>query len=229
METALITGATRGIGREVARRLAAEGFHVVLGARDLNRGREVAASMKGAVDVIGLDMVSVASINSCVHDIAGPIDLLVNNAGVYRADEETIWAVNVRGPIHLTRELDPKLTPRARIVNVTSGMGALAAQPISLRQQLENESLTIGDLLSLPPGGYGESKAVLNAFSRILAREWPQRLVCAVSPGWVRTDMGGPDAPRDLNEGVNSVLAACHLPLGSPNGHVFQDGRDIGF
>jgi NAD(P)-dependent dehydrogenase (short-subunit alcohol dehydrogenase family) len=89
--------------------------------------------------------------------------------------------------------------------------------------------LTIDDLLQLPPGGYGESKAVLNAFTRLLAREWPRRAVNAASPGWVRTDMGGAGAPRSLDQGAASVLFCCRLRAGGPSGRVFEDGVEVGF
>jgi len=161
--------------------------------------------------------------------VRGPLYLLVNNAGVYRSPAAETWAVNVRGPVLLTRALDPVLTPDARIVNVTSGLGDLSSQPASLQRKLADPALTIDGLLDLPPGGYGESKAVLNAFTRLLAREWPRRLVSSVSPGWVKTDMGGAGAPRELAQGVTSVLAACRLAPGSPSGHVWEDGRDVGF
>ena len=70
---------------------------------------------------------------------------------------------------------------------------------------------------------------MLNAFTRLLAREWPERVVSSVSPGWVKTDMGGRGAPRELEEGVASVLACCRLPPGSPSGRVWQDGRELGY
>jgi NAD(P)-dependent dehydrogenase (short-subunit alcohol dehydrogenase family) len=70
---------------------------------------------------------------------------------------------------------------------------------------------------------------VLNAFTRLLAREWPRRAVSAASPGWVRTDMGGAGAPRSLDQGAASVLFCCRLPPGGPSGRVFEDGVEVGF
>ncbi len=230
MATALITGATRGIGRELVRELARDGWHVLLGARDVERGRSASASMKGEVEVVELDVASPASIAACARRVPGSIDLLVNNAGVYRgAAHAEIWAVNVRGPILLTRALAGKLAPDSRIVNVTSGLGRLSSQPAALQRKLTDPSLTIDDLLGLAPAGYSESKAVLNAFTRLLAREWPGRVVNSVSPGWARTDMGGRGAPRSVEQGVASVLFCCRMPPGSPSGHVYEDGREVGF
>jgi carbonyl reductase 1 len=229
MQTALVTGATRGIGRGLVQKLAEDGWHVLLGARDVAQGRAVAASIRGEVGVVALDVASPASIQDCARQVHGPLHLLVNNAGVYRLPPAETWAVNVRGPILLTRALEPVLARDARIVNVTSGLGRLSSQPAALQRRLAEPSLTIDDLLALPPGGYGESKAALNAFTRLLARQWPGRVVSSVSPGWVKTDMGGAGAPRELEQGVASVLAACRLGPGSPSGHVWEDGRDVGF
>jgi carbonyl reductase 1 len=228
-QTALVTGGARGIGREVARQLARDGLRVLLGVRDLRRGEETAAALGGEVAAVELDMSSAASIAACARRLQGPIDVLVNNAGVYRSPREEIWAVNVRGPILLTTALDAALADEARVVNVTSGLGALSSQPTALQQRLADPSLTIEDLLQLPPGDYGESKAVLNSFTRLLAREWQRRLVNSVSPGWARTDMGGAGAPRSLDQGAASVLFCCRLRAGGPSGRVFEDGLEVGF
>lgn len=227
--TALVTGGARGIGREVARQLARDGVRVLLGVRDLRRGEEAAAGMEGEVAAVELDVASEASIAACVLALRGPLALLVNNAGVYRAPREEIQATNVRGPILLTRALDASLAPDARIVNVTSGLGALAAQPGALKRRLADPALTIDDLLALPPMGYGESKAVLNAFTRLLAREWPSRRINSASPGWTRTEMGGASAPRSIEQGAASVLFACRLPASGPTGRVFEDGAELDY
>jgi NAD(P)-dependent dehydrogenase (short-subunit alcohol dehydrogenase family) len=115
---------------------------------------------------------------------------------------------------------------------VTSGLGRLSAQPHSLVQRLSNPKLSLRDLEQLADeasGGYGESKAALNAMARVFAKELkPQGiLVNAISPGWCRTDMGGPSAPRSVQQGAASVLWGVRLSLGGPNGGVFQDGKAI--
>ncbi len=227
-KTALVTGAARGIGRGLAAALAGEGMRVLLGARDVRRGREAAAAMRGAVEVVELDVASARSIERCAREIAAPIDLLVNNAALYQVPAAELWPVNVHGPILLTRALADKFADDARIVNVTSGLGRLAGQSASLRKKLGDPALTVDDLLALPPMAYGASKAVLNAFTRLLAAEWLARAVNAVDPGWVKTDMGGRSAPRELEQGVESVLLCCRIPAGGPTGKVWWDGQEVG-
>ena len=155
----------------------------------------------------------------------GPLDVLVNNSGVYTGSPREIWAVNVRGPLLLTRALTGKLAKGARVVMVTSGLGALSSQSESLVRKLQDPGLGFEDILALceqPPGGYGPSKAALNALTRLFARELPEARVNAVDPGWVRTDMGGPGAPRSVEQGAASVLWGCRLPADGPTG----GGRD---
>ena len=160
------------------------------------------------------------------------LDALVNNAGVYRGSARRIWAVNVLGPLRLTRALEPLLARNARVVMVTSSLGLLSAQPARLVEHLSRSELSLAALERLAeeaPGGYGASKAALNAMARLLAKELRQRgvLVNATDPGWVRTDMGGPSAPRSVEQGAASVLWAVRLPPGGPTGGVFQDGTAI--
>ena len=160
----------------------------------------------------------------------GRIDALVNNAAVYSAPARAIWNVNVLGPLRLTRALQPLLDRNARVVMVTSGLGQLSAQPRNLVKRLSNPKLSFSDLERLAeeaPGGYGESKAALNALTRLFARELEPHgiLVNAISPGWCRTDMGGSGAPRSVQQGAASVLWGVKLPPGGPTGGVFQDGK----
>jgi NAD(P)-dependent dehydrogenase (short-subunit alcohol dehydrogenase family) len=138
--------------------------------------------------------------------------------------------VNVRGPLLLTRALAPKLRASARVVMVTSGLGSLSSQSESLIHKLRDPALDIDAILALcdeMPGGYGASKATLNALTRVFAQALRSRgiLVNATDPGWVRTDMGGSGAPRSVAAGAASVLWACRLAPGGPTGGVFRDGQ----
>ena len=226
MGTALITGASRGIGREVARTLASEGWHVLSGVRD---PKSAAPGTEAEVVDMG-DVESIEALATRLRSRNQQLDALVNNAGVYRGPAHQIWEVNVLGPLLLTRALEPLLTRNARVVMVTSGLGQLSAQPASLVKRLSKLSLADFERLAKEaPGGYGASKAALNSIVRLFAKELKPRgiLVNATSPGWVRTDMGGPSAPRSVEQGAASVLWGVRLPPGGPTGGVFEDGRAI--
>ena len=228
MSTVLITGANRGIGLEVARTLASEGWHVLSGVRDPK-----SAPPQTQAEII--DMADPESIEALAERLRARnqrLDALVNNAGVNGAGARHIWAVNVLGPLRLTRALQSLLLPNARVVMVSSGMGLRSAQPRSLVKRLSNPELSLRDLEQLAEeatGGYGESKAALNAMARVFAKELePQGiLVNAISPGWCRTDMGGRGAPRSAQQGAASILWGVRLSPGGPSGGVFQDGKAI--
>ena len=228
MQTALITGASRGIGREVARTLAAEGWQVLAGVREPK-------SAPPGTQVEIVDMADAESIQALARRLLARnerLDALVNNAGVYREPARRVWDVNVLGPLRLTRALQGLLNRNARIVMVTSGLGRASAQPRSLVERLSDPKLSLSDLEQLAqeaPGGYGESKATLNALAKVFAKQLAPHaiLVNAISPGWVRSDMGGPGAPRSLQQGADSVLWGVRLPPGGPTGGVFQDGISI--
>ncbi len=227
-QRALITGASRGIGREVARTLASEGWQVLSAVRD-------PTSALPGTEAELVDMGDSESIEALAERLRArnqPLDALVNNAGIYKGPARAIWAVNVLGPLLFTRVLEPVLAPNARVVMVTSGLGELAAQPASLVKRLSNPQLSLTDLERLAkeaPGGYGASKAALNAMTRLFATMLKSRgiLVNAISPGWVRTEMGGPGAPRSVQQGAASVLWGVRLPPGGPSGGVFEDGEAI--
>jgi carbonyl reductase 1 len=226
--TALITGASRGIGREVARTLTSEGWHVLSGVRDPKSA--LPGTQPEVVDVADLE--SIAALATRLLAQNQRLDALVNNAGIYRGSARQIWDVNVLGPLRLTHALEPLLAQNARVVMVTSGLGQLSAQPASLVKRLSSPRLSLAELEGLAedaPGGYGASKAALTAMARLFAEELRPRgiLVNAIDPGWVRTDMGGPSAPRSVEQGAASVLWGVRLPPGGPTGGVFEDGRAI--
>ena len=178
------------------------------------------------------DPESIAGLAKRLQGRHQPLDALVNNAGVYQRPARETWAVNVLGPLLLTRALEPLLAANARVVMVTSGLGELSAQSASLVKRLSDPRLSLAELERLAkeaPGGYGASKAALNAMTRLFARELEPRgiLVNAISPGWVRTDMGGRSAPRSVEQGAASILWGVRLPPGGPTGSVFEDGEPI--
>src|SRR5262249_46566266 len=148
---------------------------------------------------------------------------------------------NFFGPLRLTEALLPMLHDTATITNVTSDLGALGNLSDTRRSQLGDPALTRDRLVALMEecgatgakgwgtDAYGVSKAALNAWTRVLARDFAgQRIrVNATCPGWVRTDMGGRSAPRSVEQGAASVLFGVTLSEGGPSGRVFRDGREI--
>ena len=227
MATALITGTSRGIGREVARTLAAEGWRVLSGVRDPKTAPP--GTHAEALDVGDAD--SIAALAERLRARNERLDALINNAGVYSgAPKRLIWDVNLLGPLRLTRALEPLLAPNARVVMVTSGLGRISDQSRSLIERLSKPGLSLADLERLAgeaPGGYGASKAALSALARVFAKELEPRgiMVNAINPGWCRTDMGGSGAPRSVEQGAASVLWGVRLAPGGPTAGVFKDGE----
>jgi NAD(P)-dependent dehydrogenase (short-subunit alcohol dehydrogenase family) len=229
----LVTGASRGIGREVARQLALAGDEVFLGVRSLAKAPEFANARP-----VELDVSNPRSIEACARRLASEgvkLEVLLNNAGVYEAPRRELWATNLLGPILLTRALDSAgvLAPEARVVNVSSGLGAQSGQDRELVQALNAPKLTIDDLLRMAAegmagtrkGGYGATKAALNAFTRLLVASG--RHATSIDPGWVQTEMGGRGAPRTLAQGAASVLFGCRLGPAAEDGGFWRDGQRI--
>jgi NAD(P)-dependent dehydrogenase (short-subunit alcohol dehydrogenase family) len=229
-KTALVTGASRGIGRELARELAHDGYRVLLAMRNARNESDALLLPRAVVEV--LDVASSESISALAQRLTQRrevLDALVNNAGINQGPASEIWNVNVRGPLLLTRALEPLLADGARIAMVSSGMGRKGAQSPELNERLAaiGTFAEIENLCDEAPGGYGASKAALNRLAELFSEELAPRhiLVNAVSPGWVRSDMGGPSAPRSLAKGAASVLWAIRLGRDGPTGGFFEDGR----
>jgi carbonyl reductase 1 len=243
--TVLITGGNRGIGQQVARVLATDGWDVLIAGRDRAKCDAAAARMRkdtgGRLRGVELDVTSDASVATAaqkLRDGAIKLDALVNNAGIYgRHAAELTIETNLLGPLRVTRALLPLLRDGATITNVTSGLGELANLDTQHRKLLTDPALTIDALIAAlrqmlandedwGTDAYGVSKAALNALTRLLAVELADRKirVNATCPGWVRTDMGGRGAPRSVEEGAASVLFGV---TATETGGVFRDGRRV--
>lgn len=220
--TALVTGATRGLGRATAARLAELGYEVLVAGRDPDELVATAAELGcGGVDLDVADPSSIARLVEHLEAEGVELDVLVNNAGVsliegpLRIDDADLaveMATNLYGPWLLMRAFVPWMVDRGygRVVNVSSEAGAFSDGP------------------SL--GTYGVSKAALNALTVTVAAEVPSGvdvLINAVCPGWVATDMGGPSAPRTIDEGAEGIITAATLPAGGPHGQFLKDGTPI--
>lgn len=235
---ALVTGANRGLGLMTTRSLLGKGWRVIMAVRDEEGGRRVASSLGKAIQVRRLDVADPKSFPAFAAGLSEPLDALVNNAGIYRDKAERILSVNVRGPLALTDALAPRLAENANVVMVSSGLGSLdhftpdkrkrisAAATREELQAIADEFLEGGGTW---PNAYTVSKALLNAVARILAKELKARQikVNAVDPGWVRTRMGGSNAPRSLEQGASGIVWAATLPVGGPSGGVFHDGERV--
>lgn len=202
VQTVLITGANRGIGLELARQYAAAGWQVIGTARRPDSATELASFEN--TRVLQLDVTDAESVSRLADDLGDQaIDVLINNAGIITQTRTLpdfdfnefyrVIAVNTAGPIRVAQALLPNLSrgKLKTIVNMTSNLGSIA----------NNNS---GGFYS-----YRESKAALNMFTRSLAAELrSEGFICIVmNPGWVQTDMGGPNAPLKVQDSVAGIRA----------------------
>jgi NAD(P)-dependent dehydrogenase (short-subunit alcohol dehydrogenase family) len=231
---AVVTGANRGIGLEVARELARAGLTVVLTCRDEVKGTEAQkqlASEGVKVDVRSLDITNSGSIRDLALYLRkqyGRLDVLVNNAGIMLdkfENGEPVMSIldcdlsnvrktmetNVYGALSMIKELLPLMKENhyGRIVNVSSGLGQMSEMGAGY-------------------AGYRLSKAALNALTCMVADEVTSEniIVNACCPGWVRTDMGGKHASRSVEEGADTIVWLCQAADGSPSGKLFRDREE---
>jgi NAD(P)-dependent dehydrogenase (short-subunit alcohol dehydrogenase family) len=203
---ALVTGANKGIGYEIGRQLGEKGYHVLVGARKADAGKQAAASLqKGGVsaEFVEIDVSDPASIQKAAKGVAAQfdhLDVLVNNAGIMQ-DEKNVTEVtedvflrtlttNTLGPLRVTQAFLPLLAKSslASVINLSSGLGQL------------------NDMGDTYPA-YSISKTALNAVTRQFAAALHDKgiSVNSVCPGWVKTDMGGANAPRTVQQGADTV------------------------
>ena len=239
MKTALITGANKGIGREVARQLAAKGFHVFVGARNPKAGREAAEEIAkrvharsatalqagGKATFLELDVNDNDSVTNAAREfsnIEDHLDVLVNNAGIIVDGDDAILEIsddlfrktletNTLGPLRVTRAFLPLLrkSKAPRVINVSSGGG----------------QLTDGADGWAP--AYCISKTALNGLTVQLAAVLPKFAVNSICPGWVRTEMGGENASRSVEEGADTIVWLASDAAQDLTGKFLRDRKQI--
>jgi NAD(P)-dependent dehydrogenase (short-subunit alcohol dehydrogenase family) len=236
MSVAIVTGANRGLGRETAKQLIELGYVVLVTGRDRDKIIEAARELREAtsvervepfvVDVTKQDQVDYLSKYVMEH-FQGEVEILVNNAGImedgwthdshiFRLDPEVIrntFDVNTLGAFRMMQAFVPMMInskKKARVVNVSSGMGQLS--------DMGGGSVA-----------YRVSKTSLNALTKIFAHEVQGMdiLINSVCPGWVKTDMGGNNAPVDIPKGAQGIVWAATLPSGGPSGGFYRNGEKI--
>ena len=227
----LVTGGNRGVGFEIVKGMVAEGYKVLMGCRDEDAGLEAKKDIVGGdLHVIEMPLDNESAIVDAftrAEAVYGPIDILINNAGVL---DDTQWTdvtsesfassmqVNVFAPLTLIQQTLPKMIERGfgRVINVSSSYGSF------------HESLA-------GPFSYAISKAAVNALTVKMAAVVDDArknkdinvAVNSMTPGWVHTRMGGADAPKTPEEGADTAIWLAMLEESEPNGKFFKDRKEI--
>jgi NAD(P)-dependent dehydrogenase (short-subunit alcohol dehydrogenase family) len=227
MTRTLITGANKGLGREAARRLLADGHDVWLAARDPAKG-QAAAEELGARFVV-LDVTDETSVTAAAERVAaeGGLDVLVNNAGIVGPrkalaetapdDARVVFETNVFGIVRVTRAFLPLLERSAHpvIVNVSSGMGSMAVTT--------DQSRFESTLISL---AYPASKAAVNMLTTQYAKAFPQMRINAVDPGYTATDFNDHRGTKPVEQGAEIIVRMAKLDSSGPTG-TFVDENGV--
>ena len=222
---ALVTGANKGIGFEVARQLAAKGFRVFIGARNEKAGRDAAKKIGERALFLKIDVSDSESIGKAAKEFEGAadhLDVLVNNAGILLDEDkavltmtpeifETTMRTNTLGPIAVSAAFEPSLRKSSgpRIINVSSGGGQLT-----------------GGADGWAPG-YCISKTALNGVTVQLAAALPKFAVNSVCPGWVRTDMGGAGANLSVEQGADTIVWLASEAPQNLTGKFLRERKEI--
>lgn len=227
----LITGANKGIGFETARQLAGRGYHIVMAARNAEAGRSAAEKISeagGSASFLEINVADSESVAKAADEFGRQfrqLDVLINNAGIFPDDDVTILTVSRRlmmetfqtntfGALETTQAFLPYLrkAQRARVINLSSSYG-----------QIEG--------LSADVPSYCLSKLTLNGVTIMLNEALaPEGIsINAACPGWVRTDMGGANAPRSVEEGADTVVWLAAEAPPERSGKLFRDRREVGW
>jgi NAD(P)-dependent dehydrogenase (short-subunit alcohol dehydrogenase family) len=244
-KVAFITGANRGLGLETARELGKLGIVVVLGSRESEKGEAAAAKLREegiTAESLGFDVTKSKDHQKAYDYFAkeyGRLDILVNNAGVLKESQVSTtdsapnltsavspkilretFETNFFAPVALTQKLLPLIrkAPAGRIVNVSSILGSLTLHSDSKSPIYEFKTFA-----------YDSSKAALNAFTVHLAHELRDTKIKVNSahPGWVKTEMGGPNAPMEVSEGGKTSAQLAILANDGPSGGFFHLGQPL--
>lgn len=229
-KTAVITGANRGIGFGLAKALAEQGYQVFMLGRNPEQITQAARQIPNAIGLVVdvTDTEQVKTVAAHISQQIGHLDVLINNAGVIleraadhstpnlaNADPDILLAtlnINTVGALRMTQAFMPLLekAPAPRIVNVSSGMAGLSEMGAGYP-------------------AYRISKTALNALTTFTAADVhnPKLKVNSVCPGWVRTEMGGSEADRSVEEAIPGILWAAQLPEDGPTGGFFRDGKRL--
>ena len=228
MQTALITGANQGIGFEIARQLLKKGFHVIISGRDEMKLSEAVNQLKSedtSVEMVLMDVGKFESVKAAAQTLVErnlQLDVVINNAAILLKEDSSLIGhddeilkttvnTNCYGPLRVIHAFLPLMKSPGRIINLSSDGGSM----------------------SDPVGGwspaYCVSKSMLNSITRQIAFELSDKniVVNAVTPGWVRTNMGGKSAPRSVDQGARTpVWLASEAPL-DLTGKFFKDKSEI--
>ena len=225
-KTAFITGASRGLGLQTAKELHERGYQVILGVRSDDAGAKAVKSVGEGSQFVVIDVADSASIHAAAEEVGkriSQLDVLVNNAGIYPDEGVSIldstreqfretFETNTFGPLVVVQAFLPllRMSPAARVVNVSSGYGQL-------------------DGLSADVPSYCLSKLALNGVTLMLADKLRSERIAvnSVCPGWVRTDMGGANATRSIEEGAAGIVWLAAEASHELTGMFFRDGAEI--
>jgi len=227
MTITVITGANKGLGYQSARRLIEIGHHVIVGSRDVERGRAAASDLGGGARFVQLDVTSDNSVDAAIADIArheGRIDVLINNAGIAgtyapaeeltAADATHLLETNVVSIVRMTHAALPLLATSSNpvIVNVSSGMGSFARKV--------DGSLIGGSGLVMPL--YSASKAAVTMLTTQYAAALPAIRINAADPGYTNTEFNGHSGKQTTQEGTDAIVELATIGTDGPTGQFYD-------
>ena len=242
-QVAIVTGGNRGLGLETSRQLLQQQISVYFTSRSVDAGeqalkqlRPIAEQYQASVFFYQLDVIDFDALPTfCEHvqQQSGRVDILVNNAGIFPDSPEQASMLNT--PVSAFCTTEQQLTQAIQTNTFAPFMLCQQFLPLMREQgygRVVNVSSGLGQLDGMNGGfaAYRISKTAINAVTRIFADEMqdcPDVLINSVCPGWVRTDMGGTNADRSPEEGVETIVWLATLPAGSPSGGFFRDKQLI--